>query len=68
MTANEKNSLTTLKQKASLYKPTIRQFFSQYTGLCIYTLLIYILFCVLGIPTVVRYGYSITQDYHKYNF
>lgn len=51
-----------LKNDASLFTPTLKKFVSQYTGLTMDTVIIYILFFALGIPNVVSYKYSTTRD------
>lgn len=51
-----------LKSNASEFDPSLKSFFKEYTGLCIYTLVIWILFWSIGFPHVLRYGFSLTSN------
>lgn len=54
-----------LKAKASGFDPTLKSFFNTYTGLCLYTLAIWIAFWCLGFPSVIKSGFPIITDYMK---
>lgn len=60
------SELIKLRRNASTYHPTLTKFVNQFKGLCIDIVLVWFLFFCLGIPTVVRYGYSFETDRHKY--
>ena len=55
-----------LKAKASGFNPTLKSFFNTYTGLCIYTTVIWIAFWCLGFPSVLKGGFPIITDYMRY--
>ena len=59
------DELIKLRRNASKYHPTLAKFANQFKGLCIDTFLVWILFLFLGVPTVVKYGYSVETDRHK---
>ncbi|CBK25229.2 uncharacterized protein [Blastocystis hominis] len=56
-----------LKAKASGFNPTLKSFFITYTGLCIYTAVIWIAFWCLGFPSVLKGGFPIITDYMRIN-
>lgn len=51
-----------LVSDTSGFEPSLKKFISQYTGLCIDVVVIWILFFALGLPTVIKYGYSSEVD------
>ena len=51
-----------LCNKTASYDVSMKNFFSQYLGMTINVILIWILFFSLGIPTIVKYGYSFATN------
>ena len=54
-----------LVRDASGFEPSIKKFFLQYASLCIIVVVIWILFFALGLPMVIKYGYSSEVDRNK---
>ena len=54
-----------LKNKASGFHPTLKSFFNNYTGLCLYTIIIWIAFWCLGFPSVLKSGFPIITDFMR---
>ena len=63
-----KQSLSALQLQSASFRPTIFKFLNQHTGLCLYTIIIYVFFFSMGVPILRKFGYSIEFDIHKYNF
>ena len=56
-----------LVRDTSGFEPSLKKFISQYMSLCIDVVVIWILFFALGLPMVIRYGYSSEVDRIKWD-